>query len=119
MSHRFASWATALLLATAALPAAASCVTDHHGQTRCPPPDSQCLMDLHGEWRCSPSGGGVVYDRSRTPVCGAGACVTDVNGNVMCSVQSRGSAALDRYSQAVCTGGCVAASAQSCSALTR
>lgn len=109
----------ALLLAAAPLLAGAECVTDRNGETRCPAPDTQCLKDLHGDWRCSPVGGGALLDRARVPVCGAGQCVTDIKGEVFCSLQPRGSAALDRYSEAVCTGGCAAASAQNCAALSR
>lgn len=52
-------------------------------------------------------------------VCGVGRCVMERDGNVMCSTEPRGSAALDRYSQAVCTGGCEPAQASRCKPLTK
>jgi hypothetical protein len=41
-------------------------------------------------------------------------CLNDRFGEVRCSSAAKGSAALDRGGDAVCTEGCVAASAQAC-----
>jgi hypothetical protein len=110
-----------LALAFLLLPALAQaqCVTDRTGATRCPPADTQCVANRYGDWTCSAPGGGAAVNVNGEPVCGPGACVTDINNVVMCSTQSRGSAALDRYAKAVCTGGCVAATPQQCKPLTR
>ena len=95
------------------------CVTNRLGQTVCPPADSRCIANRYGDWTCSPPGGDARLNVNGEPVCGAGACITDINANVMCSTQPRGSAALDLYSRAVCTGGCAAATAAQCTPLTR
>jgi hypothetical protein len=47
-------------------------------------------------------------------VCGRGACVADIHGEVMCSTVPRGAATLDRYGKAVCSEGCEAGSAALC-----
>lgn len=95
------------------------CVTSRSGETLCPAPDSKCAKDLYGDWHCSPPGGDVTLDRGRTPVCGPGQCVVDLRGDVYCSSSSRGAAALDRYSEASCAGGCVRAQAQACTRLAK
>ena len=109
-----------VLLITCGLPLAAQadCVTTRSGATVCSPAETRCVADRYGDWFCSAAGGDAVLDRHGAPVCGAGRCVTDINGEVMCSVDKHGSAALDRYNKAVCTSGCAQAKANSCKALT-
>src|ERR1700716_504946 len=85
------------------------CVNDRYGNVQCPPPGGTCVKDLAGEVRCSPPDGGILLDRYKVPVCGLGQCVTDI----------KGSAALDRYGDAVCTEGCVSAAAQACTTPSR
>lgn len=96
----------------------ADCVTTRSGATVCSPAGTRCIADRYGDWFCSAPGGDAVLDRYGAPVCGAGKCVTDEHGEVMCSVEKEGSAALDRYNKAVCTSGCAPAKPQSCRRLT-
>lgn len=58
-----------------------------------------CLNDRYGNVQCPPPGG---------------SCLLDLYGEVRCSSAAKGSAALDRGGDAVCTEGCVAASAAAC-----
>lgn len=53
-------------------------------------------------------------DRYRTPVCGPGQCIANRTGDIVCSGVARGSAATNINGEPVCTGGCVAASAETC-----
>lgn len=91
-----------------------SCVTDNHGRTRCAPPDSSCATNRRGQVVCTTPGGGMMNDLYGELLCGPGACVVDRQGNVVCSSQVRGGAALDQYGNAVCTGGCIAGKAELC-----
>lgn len=111
------SASAALLLLAFPLASRADCVTTRTGATLCSPAETRCVADRYGDWFCSGAGGDAVLDRNGGPVCGAGRCVTDINGEVMCSVEKHGSAALDRYNKAVCTSGCAPAKASSCTAL--
>jgi hypothetical protein len=95
------------------------CVNDRYGSVQCPPPGGTCIKDLAGEVRCSRADGGILLDRYKVPVCGPGQCITDIKGEVFCSRVPKGSAALDRYGEAVCTEGCVNAAAQACTAPSR
>lgn len=95
------------------------CVTLRSGEVACPAPDTRCVKDRYGEWLCSGPGGDAVLNLNGDPVCGAGSCIKDINGQAMCSKEPRGSAALDRYSKAVCASGCAAATAQACKVLTK
>ena len=90
------------------------CLNDRYGNVQCPPPGGSCLLDLYGDVRCSPPDGGILLDRYKNPVCGPGQCIVDRFGEVRCSGVGKGSAALDRGGDAVCTEGCVAASLQAC-----
>ena len=90
------------------------CLNDRYGNVQCPPPGGSCLLDLYGDVRCSPPDGGILLDRYKNPVCGPGQCIVDRFGEVRCSGVGKGSAALDRAGDAVCTEGCVAASLQAC-----
>ena len=93
--------------------------TTRTGETVCPAPDSRCQADRYGDWKCSAPGGDVTLDFHGNVVCGAGQCVKNINQEVMCSTQARGGAALDRYGQAVCAGGCALARADACTPLKR
>jgi|SRR5438477_9868198 len=93
---------------------APGCVNDRYGNVQCPPPGGSCVKDRYDDIRCSPADGGILLDRYEVPVCGPGQCVTDIKGEVHCSRVAKGSAALDRYGDAVCTDGCVGGAAQTC-----
>jgi hypothetical protein len=109
-----------LLLALAALSVApvthsqGGCVQDRYGAVQCGPAGSHCLQDMSGEVKCSPPDGGILLDRYRTPVCGPGRCLTTRHGDVVCSSAPKGSAAVNINGDAVCTDGCVQASANAC-----
>lgn len=109
------AWGLALsLLAVSAWADTARCLTDRYGQTLCPPADSRCVATRSGGWFCSGPGGGAALDAAGLPQCGAGRCVTDLQHRVMCSKETGGAAARDRYGQAVCTGGCTPGQAAMC-----
>lgn len=93
---------------------ASSCINDRYGNPQCPPPGGRCLKDIHDEIRCSPPDGGITLDRYRTPVCGADQCIANRTGDIECSSITKGSAAIDRGGDVVCTGGCAPASASAC-----
>jgi hypothetical protein len=95
------------------------CVNDRYGNVQCPPPGGSCIKDRGGDIQCSPADGGVLLDRYQVPVCGPGQCVTDIKGEVFCSRVAKGSAAVDRYGEAVCTEGCIKAAAQACTTPSR
>lgn len=107
----FIATASALLIAPSAR---SQCTPNIYGDVLCPTADSRCLKDLFGDWWCSTPGGGIELDRTRSPVCGPGACVTDLRGDIKCSSEARGFAGLDRYREAQCTGQCVPASGSAC-----
>src|SRR6266481_9563589 len=91
------------------------CVSDRSGAPQCPPPGGACVKDLHDEVRCSPPDGGILLDRYRTAVCGPGQCIAaKFTGDIFCSRVPKGYAALNTYGEAVCTEGCVPASAAVC-----
>ena len=97
----------------------AQCVKSNTGDTLCPPAETRCVQDRYGNWFCSAAGGDANIDRYGTPVCGAGACVKDRRGDVQCSSQPRGNAALDTYGVAVCSSSCAPGTAQACTPLTK
>ncbi len=119
MSFRYFPVAALMVMLLLVGSAEAHCVQDRYGNTLCPPPDSRCVADRYGDWHCSPEGGDAVLNRHGNPVCGVGRCVADINGELWCSTQFRGSAALDRYSKAVCSGNCEPASASACTQLKK
>ena len=90
------------------------CVNDRYGNPQCPPPGGHCVANINGDVRCSTPGGGIMLDRYRTPVCGPGQCIANRTGDIVCSGAVRGSSALNINGETVCTGGCVAASADVC-----
>lgn len=110
-----------LIVAAAVLPADlyARCVTTRYGDTACFPAGSRCLKNRYGDWMCSAPGGDAALTLDGSTVCGTGRCVRNINGAILCSSEPRGSAALDRYGHAVCSGGCAPALADSCQPLIR
>lgn len=107
-----------VLPSLAVMPSAAQqdrgCIHDRYGNLQCPPPGGRCMADINGEIRCSTPGGGILLDRYRMPVCGPGECIANRTGDIVCSARVRGSAAMNINAEAVCTGGCVAASTAAC-----
>jgi hypothetical protein len=96
-----------------------NCLSDRYGSVQCPPAGGSCLKDRYGEIWCSPPDGGILFDRYEVAVCGPGQCVIDNRGEVFCSSVPRGSAALNRYGEAMCTEGCVGATARACTQPSR
>jgi len=114
----------ALSLLAGALPAHAQsrdCVRTLSGETVCPPARTQCMAerDNPAVIKCSPVDGGIAPDFYGKPVCGAGSCVRDLRSETYCSRTPAGAAALSINGEAVCTGGCVKASASLCTSLQR
>jgi hypothetical protein len=103
-----------LLLAVAAGTAQAQCITDLSGKMICPPPESSCMKDRYGSVVCATPKGGITIDRYGEPVCGPGACIRNLQGDMVCSSSPGGSAAMDLHAQAVCTDGCTPATAAQC-----
>jgi hypothetical protein len=103
-----------LLIAAVAAPLAPAgdaraqpaCMPDRFGNPACPPAGAQCTADRYGNPVCSPADGGVAATRTGEILCGRGACVADLHGEVRCSTVPRGAATLDRYGKAVCSEGC-------------
>jgi hypothetical protein len=90
------------------------CAKDRYGNPVCPPPGGRCMADRYGEPYCSQADGSVAADRTGEVVCGRGACVADINGEIHCSTAPRGAATLDRYGRAVCVEGCERGSKSLC-----
>jgi hypothetical protein len=106
-----------LLLLLCEVPAQAhdkTCTANREGKMVCPEPDASCKTDRTGEVVCSTAGGGIELNRYGDPICGPGYCAKDRRGDIFCSNQPRGAAALDRYGNAACAGECVAATPQHC-----
>lgn len=91
-----------------------TCTPNREGKMVCPEPDASCKADRTGEIICSTAGGGIELNRYGDVVCGPGYCAKDRRGDIFCSNQPRGAAALDRYGNATCAGECVAATPQRC-----
>jgi hypothetical protein len=106
--------ALALLSAASLARAQGGCVPDRYGAVQCGPAGSHCLQDSAGEVKCSPPDGGILLDRYQTAVCGPGRCLTTRHGDIVCSSVPKGSAAVSINGDAVCTEGCVPASATAC-----
>ena len=73
-----------------------------------------CVNNSLGKPVCAPPIGGIVKDKHGQPVCGRGQCLADSLGNIVCSSQIGGYSSKDARGRAVCTGGCVSASASLC-----
>lgn len=110
-------------LALAAPPAVAQtrdCIRNLAGETLCPPPRTVCMTERDNpSIKCSPPDGGILGDRYGKAACGAGSCVANRYGDVVCSKSPAGAAAIALNGDAVCTGGCEAASAASCTTLSK
>lgn len=96
------------------------CITNIRGETVCPPARTVCMQDRDTpEIKCSPRDGGIAHDFYGKASCGPGSCIRDMAGKVMCSRTPGGAAAINMYSEAVCTDGCVPGSASMCSMLSK
>ena len=73
-----------------------------------------CVNNSLGKPVCAPPIGDIVKDKHGKPVCGRGQCLADSLGNIVCSTQIGGYSSQDVRGRAVCTGGCVPASASLC-----
>jgi hypothetical protein len=73
-----------------------------------------CVNNSLGKPVCAPPIGDIVKDKHGRPVCGRGQCLADSLGNIVCSTQIGGYSSKDARGRAVCTGGCVLASASLC-----
>jgi hypothetical protein len=117
-TRRLRAWGAGALLTVASLAAIAqgdtSCKTGSDNRMVCPPPDGTCMVDRTGTVVCSNSGGGIAVDRYGEAVCGPGNCAKDLRGDLYCSDAPRGSAAIDTYGNAACSGSCVRASREAC-----
>ncbi|WP_213959487.1 MULTISPECIES: hypothetical protein [unclassified Variovorax] len=102
------------LFSTAVAAQTANCTPDRDGRMVCPQPNASCLSDRLGDVVCSRPGGGIAVDRYGVAACGPGVCVADAEGVLYCSGSPQGAASVGRDGKAVCTGTCVAASAQAC-----
>jgi hypothetical protein len=120
----FRALAAALVLAGAVMAPAHSqsrdCVRNTAGETVCPPARTQCMAERDNpNIKCSPPDGGIITDRYGKAVCGVGACMTDVRGDVFCSKVAAGAAGASMYGEPVCTQGCEPAKAALCTTLTK
>jgi hypothetical protein len=73
-----------------------------------------CVNNSMGKPVCAPPMGGIMKDKHGSPVCGRGQCLANSLGNIVCSSQIGGYTSKDARGRAVCTGGCVSASASLC-----
>jgi hypothetical protein len=90
------------------------CLQGRDGKMVCPPPEGRCVTNRNGDVICSGPGGGIELDRYREPLCGPGFCTIDIRGDVFCSSAAKGAASTDSYGVAVCSMGCVRATADQC-----
>jgi hypothetical protein len=111
-----------LLLVLAVLPAvgqeAKHCVTDLRGNQVCGTRADQCILDRYGAAWCAPSNGTAAKDRYDEVVCGVGACMKDVRGDIVCTGEAGGATVTDVTGQTSCAGGCVPASHLACRRMT-
>jgi hypothetical protein len=112
----------ALLVLAASLPAAAQeakhCVTDLRGNQVCGSRADQCILDRYRAAWCAPANGTATKDRYDDVVCGAGACLRDVRGDVVCAAEGGGATVTDVSGRTTCAGGCVPASRDACRRMT-
>ena len=94
--------------------AQAGCVSGASGKVFCGQPDSSCAVNRQGEVVCTSPGGGMRNDTYGELLCGPGYCVTDQQGNALCSSVPKGAAMVDQTGKAVCSGGCVPATKDAC-----
>lgn len=79
----------------------------------------QCIKSIIGPEVCAPYGGFIQQDVLNRVVCAPGQCVKDVLNRLWCSRQQGGAARFDNLNSPVCAGGCVEASPEYCSAMSR
>ncbi len=97
-----------------------SCITNIRGETVCPPARTVCLQDRDTtEIKCSTRDGGIAHDFYGKASCGPGSCIRDMGGKVSCSRTPGGAAAINMYSEAVCTDGCVPGNPALCTTLSK
>jgi hypothetical protein len=101
-----------LLISTATSQEA--CINKVTGEVVCAQPGGVCDREVTGKVACSKPGGSVIKTNMGKLVCGPGQCVKDGLGQVFCSSQPYGGAALDGLGKAVCAGGCVEGSVSYC-----
>jgi len=112
----------AFILALAALPAIAQeakhCVTDLRGNQVCGTRAEQCILDRYGAAWCAPANGTATKYRYDEVVCGAGACLKDVRGDIVCAGEPGGATVTDASGTTSCAGACVPASHLACRRMT-
>ena len=110
------------LLLLAAFPAlgqeAKHCVTDLRGNQVCGTHAQQCILDRYRAAWCAPASGTAMKDRYDEVVCGVGACLRDIRGDIVCASEPGGATSTDVSGKASCAGGCVPASRQACRQMT-
>ena len=110
------------ILALAALSATAQearhCVTDLRGNQVCGTRADQCILDRYGAAWCAPANGTATKDRYDEVVCGVGACLKDVHGDIVCTGEPGGATVTDATGNPSCPGGCVPASHLACRKMT-
>jgi hypothetical protein len=112
----------ALLALLASLPAAAQakhCIVDVRGSEVCGMHANQCMLDRYRAAWCASANGTAMKDRHDEVVCGAGACVRDSRGDIVCAGEPGGVTSLETSGKALCAGGCIPASRSACRAMTR
>jgi hypothetical protein len=104
----------ALLLGVAVTAAAdnSNCIKNDRGELVCG--RGECAADQYKKVFCAKAGGGAVKDRFGNVVCGVGYCAKGGDNEIKCSKEAGGSAAVDRYKEVKCTGGCEPAAAARC-----
>jgi hypothetical protein len=110
--------ASAVLGSSANAQSDANCVVDIRGNRVCGSLPGQCVLDRYRNAWCAPSGGIASKDRYDEVVCGAGACSTDRNGNIVCATAPGGGVSTAPSGELRCDGGCAAASKSFCRSMT-
>ena len=112
----------ALLALLASLHAGAQatqhCVTDIRGNQACGTRPDQCVLDRYRAAWCAPANGIAMTDRHGEVVCGAGSCVRDPRGEIVCSGEPGGAISIDASGKPACAGGCMTASRSACRRMT-
>ena len=113
----------AVVLLCAALPAFAQqgkhCVVDLRGNQVCGVRANQCILDRYRAAWCAPAEGTATKDRYDEVVCGAGACVKNVYGEIVCAGEPGGAISTEPSGKMSCGGGCVPASRTACQRMTQ
>jgi len=109
-----AALAAQLLLSPVQAQSDDKCVVDIRGNRICGSRAGQCMLDRYRVAWCAPAAGQAMKDMSGEVVCGAGACVTDLNGKIQCAAARDGTVSTSPSNQISCQGGCVIASQAVC-----